>query len=607
MGDVFLLEAWLGLNPLRITLDPGGIMNALCRSLALYLFSGSMLLCAAHADEPHSVTRKSVQVPRDPLADYDQGRALSKPGPLYPAPAADLVRKVTDDEGKIEQLRSLYLKLIGQWTHTPKGIADAKAKLAKQFPGQSITPSRFESLRPIVTEELEYAFDERRVRKHAFRHDVRIDTRVWNGARAVIYEKYLTHPQEYYSLDIRPERFVTANLFLDLAWQRMGPSRLRWTKEDASPELTAPRFGRPEDFQIVGEQEYRGRRCHVVENRLVRRRCWIDVEEGRLRGIAYLFTPPPKDPLAWTKRIYGRDFASLDEAEAWFQSLAKEDQQPLLAQMIDLAFERSRPMSEFFLDDYRALAPGVWFPARQGYRSFDIDVADAEPSEVLGERVFELVEARVNDPLPDSLFEIELADGIQVNDWGHDPPLFYKQKKDRTPDEWHEIVTQHQRRNAEWRKEQEARDALVGKPAFEFPTTKWLNSDPLDWEKLRGKVVLLHFWAHWCGPCHADLPLLSARFKRQPTSDLVIIGVHNPGSEQEEIEKDIKDHELGYPIVIDAPRPHQPRTWGLLSHEYGIRGIPHAVVIDRDGRIAANGQLTDALAKAHELASVKRE
>lgn len=526
----------------------------------------------------------------------------ASPAPDYPAPAAELVRKVVSDEAKIGELRSLYLRFEGKWTHTPLGIAKNRGAHERQFPGLEITAKQFQDLRPEIVEELEIAYDDRRVRKHAQWHDVSIVTRVWDGQRAVIYEKYFTHEQELFAFDARPERFVTGELLLDLAWQRMGPPQLLWLKGEITPEEQATHYGRAEDFRVVAQKEYRGRKCYVVENPNKRWRLWIDVDEGRLRGLAYLFAPSPKDELAYINRMTGRNFKSEAEAKAWFEQLSPEEQRPVIVRELQAQLEVSRPMTEFYLDDYRELAPGVWIPGRQGYVTFDADVTDADPSEVVRERALKLVEARANEPLPDALFEIELIDGVQVNDWAHDPPLFYKHKKDRTPEEWQAIVDEHERENAEWKQEQAARDALAGQPAFPFPKTRWLNSEPLDWNQLRGKVVLLHFWAHWCGPCHNDLPALSAWNQQASESPLVIIGVHAPGSALNDVEKDVADYNLGYPIVIDDSRANQPAAWGLLSHQYGVRGIPYVVVIDPQGKIAAHGRLDDVLPKAHELA-----
>lgn len=150
-----------------------------------------------------------------------------------------------------------------------------------------------------------------------------------------------------------------------------------------------------------------------------------------------------------------------------------------------------------------------------------------------------------------------------------------------------------------------ALDALIGKTAPEFPNTDWINCPPHTWKDYTGKVVVVNFWAHWCGPSGADLKSLSELHRKwhdAGKSDVVIVGVHTAGSQPEAIDEAVKAQKLGYPICIDSPLHDGVEGWGTLCKQFAVRAIPETFVIGKDGKVAAHGRLEEMLIKAPQLA-----
>jgi len=108
-------------------------------------------------------------------------------------------------------------------------------------------------------------------------------------------------------------------------------------------------------------------------------------------------------------------------------------------------------------------------------------------------------------------------------------------------------------------------------------TIQGLPAADLSWDKLKGKVVVLEFWATWCGPCVASIPHqneLVERFKDKP---VVFISVT---SENEEVVRHfLKLHPIKAAVGLD--------DYEVLNKAFHVKGIPHAVIVDSAGHIAA--------------------
>jgi thiol-disulfide isomerase/thioredoxin len=142
--------------------------------------------------------------------------------------------------------------------------------------------------------------------------------------------------------------------------------------------------------------------------------------------------------------------------------------------------------------------------------------------------------------------------------------------------------------------------ALVGKDATPLEVEAWVNGTPLTEADLKGKVVLLDFWAVWCGPCIATFPHLREWQEKYADKGLVVVGLTNyynftwddaagrparaqgqekvaPEKEREMLVKFAAHHNLHHRFAIQKDK--------TLAEYYAVTGIPHVVLIDREGKI----------------------
>jgi len=103
-----------------------------------------------------------------------------------------------------------------------------------------------------------------------------------------------------------------------------------------------------------------------------------------------------------------------------------------------------------------------------------------------------------------------------------------------------------------------------------------LAGKPISLASLRGKVVLIDFWASWCAPCKEEMPFLEALHKKHSRSGFVIVGV-SVDSERANADKFIRDLKVTFPIVHDEKH--------VVADSYKPPRMPTSFILDRAGKV----------------------
>ena len=140
---------------------------------------------------------------------------------------------------------------------------------------------------------------------------------------------------------------------------------------------------------------------------------------------------------------------------------------------------------------------------------------------------------------------------------------------------------------------------------------KKVDGSDFDWSAYKGKVVLVQFWATWCGPCRGEIPGILEDYKKYHDKGFEVVGISLDRS-LEALEKYIEKEELPWTVIYNGAREEGEERGEMPNTTYyGIRGIPEIILVGRDGKVIATGlrgkKITAALEKIFGPAEEKSE
>ncbi len=110
-------------------------------------------------------------------------------------------------------------------------------------------------------------------------------------------------------------------------------------------------------------------------------------------------------------------------------------------------------------------------------------------------------------------------------------------------------------------------------PAFQLASN---SGKPVNLDSLKGQIVLVNFWASWCGPCRKEMPILEQLHKQYKSMGFTMVGVNVEPNSTDAINW-LKSTPVSFPILFDVD--------SKVSKLYQVEGMPNTVILDRKGNV----------------------
>jgi beta-lactamase regulating signal transducer with metallopeptidase domain len=508
------------------------------------------------------------------------GRTGKQAGEDQPRSGAALTKAVYDNFNRVERFRNFRIRTKSKTTYTDEGRHWAERMNAygsKPNTNPQHSDAEWAWNETGVFHRTEYRFEGSNA--------VQQDTLVWDGTLAIDHSRI---SNDRYTIGNKASQVFNDHLVRHIAQLPWGPNFTHdfwWAPTDVAKHRQDWHMA-PEHFELMGEEEVNGRRCHVLVSRTGHHRMHVGVADGRLYRHAWLspWKAAGFDQLALCRRIGGQAFRTRFHWDAWLKNLQPLERQRAWREYQVAAYEFARPSNQHTFEDYREVAPGCWLPFRHTFDRYDLETPNAP---LVAHTEQTVTEVAVDQPVPQELFRIELNEGIHVDDARYQPLISYAYRRDQTEAERVALCeAEKQKRAKEEEKHYGVIKSRMGMAPPALPQSGWLNGGPFTWEQLRGKIVVLHSLKF---TDEHELAHLTIWHENAEGHQITVIGIHPPTDDAAAVSKKLEDLGVKYPVAIDIPSADSGGN-GVLHDWLGIASMHQTVLLNRRGQVAGHGR-----------------
>ncbi|HEY2148399.1 MAG TPA: TlpA disulfide reductase family protein, partial [Pirellulales bacterium] len=137
---------------------------------------------------------------------------------------------------------------------------------------------------------------------------------------------------------------------------------------------------------------------------------------------------------------------------------------------------------------------------------------------------------------------------------------------------------------------------LVGRPMRIFGTLT--DGDRFDASKLEGKVVLVDFWATWCGPCRKELPNVKRNYEKYHARGFEVVGV-SLDTDADALQAFLAKEQIRWPVLVGNDQTGAGWETPLAIY-YGVQSVPTAILVDQQGKVVSLNARGDNLIRRLE-------